>query len=413
MYKFLFAGVLALASLGQGAAFADQSYLSLSQAVYLARQANDPSVVRFESQAKALEDRAVAVSQLPDPTIRGAVANLPLDSFRFDQENMTQVKISMRQAFPAGDTLSLKGKRSREKAAGARAQKDLVLRQIEWSVRTHWYDLFYWTRAQSNLQKSKIAIEEIIKALQGAFASGGSLAQQVLRAEFDLSLLEDKSTEMRRQADRARAELQRYIGEAARQPVPSQLPKLGEPKNFTEMEKALRQHPAVLIEDSAIEVQGTNVSLRKQAYKPAWALDGSYGARSGGRADFATIGVTLSIPLFASNRQDRHVSAAKEEQGVARLSRAAKLLDLRRQLAIAHADWQRLGERVILYEEAVLKRARETASASYATYAHGKTDLPELMRSKLTQLDTEIQHIHLQTERAKAWATLHYLGGTK
>lgn len=411
MYKFIFAGTLAFVGLWQGAAFAKQETLSLSQAVYLARQANDPTVELLENKAIALDERAVAASQLPDPTIRGGVQNLPIDSFRLDQENMTQVTMSVRQAFPAGDTLSLKGQRSREEAAGVRAQKELALRKIDLSIRTHWYDLFYWVQAQSKLQENRQAIEEMIEALQGAFASGDRLAQHVIRAEFELALLEDQLAEMKRRADRSRAELQRYIGHAAEQPLPSKLPKSGTPESYAQLEAALNQHPAVLVEDIEVAVQGTNVSLSKQAYKPAWALDGSYGARSGERTDFASIGVTLSIPLFTNNRQDRTVAAALQEQSAARLGRTATLLDLRRQLAVAHADWRRLGERVALYESAVLKRARETAQASYASYGQGKTDFAELMRSRLTQLDTEIQHIQLQTERAKAWATLQYLGG--
>lgn len=411
MYTYIFAGALLLAGLGQGTAFAQQKSLSLSHAVDLARQANDPTVARLENKATALEERAVALSQLPDPTVRGSVENLPLDSFRLDQENMTQVRMTVRQAFPAGNTLALKGQKSREAAAGMRAQKQLVLRKIDLSVRTHWYDLFYWTRAQVNLQKNKRAIEEITDALRGAFASGDRLAQHVLRAEFEHALLEDQLTEMKRRADRARVELERYIGSAAYLPLPTQLPDLGALQSYAQLEAALKQHPAVLVEDVEIAVQGTNVSLSEQAYKPTWALDGSYGARSGGRTDFASIGVTLSIPLFAGNRQDRNVSAARAEQNAARLGRAGTLLDLRRQLGVAHADWRRLGERVTLYERAVLQRARETARASYASYGQGKTDFPELMRSRLTQLDTEIQHIYLQTERAKAWATLQYLGG--
>jgi len=411
MYTYIFAGALLLAGLGGGTALAQQQSLSLSQAVYLARQANDPTVARLENKAIALEERSVALSQLPDPTVRGSVENLPLDSFRLDQENMTQVRMTVRQAFPAGNTLDLKGQKSREKAAGIRAQKELVLRKIDLSIRTHWYDLFYWTRAQANLQKNKRALKEMIEALQGSFASGDRLAQHVLRVEFELSLLEDQLAEMKRRADRARAELGRYIGSAADQLLPSTLPEQRVPQSYAQLEAALKQHPAVLVEDVEIAVQGTNVSLSQQVYQPAWALDGSYGSRSGGRTDFASIGVTLSIPLFTANRQDRNVSAAMQEQSAARLGRAAILLDLRRQLGVAHADWRRIGERITLYEGAVLKRARETASASYASYGQGKTDFPELVRARLTQLDTEIQHTRLQTDRAKAWATLQYLGG--
>jgi outer membrane protein TolC len=99
------------------------------------------------------------------------------------------------------------------------------------------------------------------------------------------------------------------------------------------------------------------------------------------------------------------------DRGAARLDRAARLLDLRRDLERANADWLLLGERVELYGAAVIGRARETASASISTYANGRTDFPEMIRSQLAQLEVELKRVKLRTERGKAWARLDYFVG--
>ncbi|PHQ56654.1 MAG: hypothetical protein COA29_04085, partial [Porticoccus sp.] len=59
--------------------------LTLAEAVETALTAQDPEFERFTARAEALEQRAVADAQLPDPKITAQVANVPTDSFEFDQ----------------------------------------------------------------------------------------------------------------------------------------------------------------------------------------------------------------------------------------------------------------------------------------------------------------------------------------
>ena len=77
----------------------------------------------------------------------------------------------------------------------------------------------------------------------------------------------------------------------------------------------------------------------------------------------------------------------------------------------AYADWTQLERRVSLYDDAVIKRANETADASISAYGGGLADFPELIRSQLAELDAELKRLELRIERAKAWARLSYLAG--
>jgi len=411
MRKFSSAGAFALAVLWANPSLANADPLSLSEAIRLAVTAEDPQLLSLVEKTAALEDQAIADAQLEDPTISGGIANLSTDTFRFSQENMTQAQVGIRQVFPAGRTLSLRGGRRQAEAGVMRARKELALREISLAVRTAWFDGFYWTSAQKSVLASKRAVNEMIQALHASFSTGVLTTQHILRAELELSLLDDQLTDFLRREELARAELERFLGVDALRPLSSNLPDLSDPPSIAEMEEALVQHPAVLIADAVIEVGDADVGLAEQAYKPSWALEGKYGARGGSRSDLASIGVTLSIPLFAADRQDRRLSAAVRQRGAAQLDRSATLLDLRRDLERATTDWSLLGERVQLYSDAVIERARETANASISTYASGRTDFPELIRSQLAQLDAELKRMELRTERGKAWAKLNYLVG--
>ncbi|HMB40014.1 MAG TPA: TolC family protein [Wenzhouxiangellaceae bacterium] len=383
--------------------------LSLEQAVRIAVEREDPAITRLEARAEALEERAVSDAQLPDPKVTGQLANLPVDSFAFDESMMTQVKFGLRQEFPAGRSRAIKGQQRRLEASVERARKQLELRRIALETRQAWMDLAYNDKALEIVSSGRDKVARQIESISARFATGRMSAQDVLRAELELSLLDDRMAEHRRQADAARATLSRYIGRNAFL-APDAWPKLDVDGDAAMLRNRLAEHPAVNVENAEVEVADAGVSLAEQAYKPALAIEGGYGIRTD-QADFASVGVTLSMPLFTDKRQDRRRAAAVSRRGAEQFDRDAVLLDLRRQLDQALSDWQRYKERVALYRSALGERARQTAEASITTYANGQTDFAELIRSQLAELEVALKRAELEARAGRAWARIVYLAG--
>ena len=73
------------------------------------------------------------------------------------------------------------------------------------------------------------------------------------------------------------------------------------------------------------------------------------------------------------------------------------------------ANWERLGERQVLYEDKLLRDAHETAEASLLAYQSGVTEFSTLMRARITELDVRLDSLRLRIDRAKAGARLLYL----
>jgi outer membrane protein TolC len=385
--------------------------LSLDEAVERALAADDPQRMRFEARAEALSNDAVADAQLPDPMLTGQIANLPTDSFRFDRDGMTQaLRLGLRQEFPAGRSRQLAGRQKDRQAEAADARAELAARDIALEVRQQWLELALHERASEVLQRSRATVAEQIESLTARFATGRMHAQDMLRAELELALIDDQRTEHQRQADLARAALARYLGTQAYRPLPASLPDLPAPGSVAALETRLTAHPSVAAQDAEMEAAEVGVDLAEQAYKPKFALEGGYGFRAD-RADLASIGLTLSLPLFTDKRQDRRRSAALERSHAETLERDLLLRDLRRRLEQELANWQRLDERLVLYTGAVGERARQTAEAAVTTYANGQTDFAEMIRARIAELQIEVKRIELETRRAQAWARIAWLTG--
>ena len=84
--------------------------ITLEQAVLMARD-SDPWLAGSEYRQRAVEALGTAAGSLPDPMLSLGLANLPTDTFEFDQEPMTQFKVGVSQTFPRGDSRQLQRRR--------------------------------------------------------------------------------------------------------------------------------------------------------------------------------------------------------------------------------------------------------------------------------------------------------------
>ncbi len=394
------------------ASHAADAPLGLEEAVSLSLGANDPSVMRFHEQADAERERAVAAGQLADPQIQFRAANVTLDNFRLDQDPMTQLQVGVRQALPRGQTLSLRRQRHLAQSDGATARASLEAQQRTLETRTAWLEIYYLRGAQQAVTDSQGAVRELVEVATSVFSTGRSASQDVLRAELELSALEERTIGLAGREALIRADLERLIGpEAAMRPLEAALPNLPPPLPRSEMRDRLASHPSVNVLDANVDASSIDVDIAEEAYRPAWSVEAMYGNRSTNRSDFASVGIVVDMPIFTGLRQDRRRAAAQSDRQAARLTRAAHLRDLERELNRTFAAWQRDVERAALYEHEVVPRAIATSEAVLAAYRNDVSDFPELIRSRLSELDAELALLRLRIDARQANARLMYLGG--
>jgi len=385
--------------------------LTLPETVTIALSTNDPSVALLEQEALAFEDRAIADSQLPDPTLRAQIANFPLSSFDYNREAMTQLKFGISQRLPKGQTLSLTRDKRNAQAQGVRAQKALRERQIVLDARQAWLELYYWREARKLTEESKQKVGELGGVAEAVYASGRSSLQDVLRVELETSALGTKLIDIERNRDIARANLERLLGrfEASRQ-IASKFPLLPNLSTEGQIRDKLANHPSIQVFEANIVTKSRDVDIASEQYKPGLSFDAQYGLRDS-RSDFGSIGVSVSLPLFSKKNKDYALSAAKRIRASHTLRRDTQILDLELSLRRNWAQYSRVGENITLYEKTVLIRAKETRDASMIAYGNKLADFSELVRAELAVLDIELTLARLRIDQVKTQANLLYLNG--
>ncbi|WP_158675345.1 TolC family protein [Thiohalobacter thiocyanaticus] len=391
--------------------------LSLPEAEALALM-HDRQAVAYEAGAQARREQAVAAAQLPDPSLKLGIANLPVESFDRSDTPMSQLQVGVRQRFPPGRTLALAGQREERLAAGLSARAELRRREVLRELRRSYLEVYYQTRAGWILDETYRLFEDLVDTTRAYYGAGRKNQQDVLRAGVELSLLDDRRDRVRTRLETARAELARLVGpEAVQRPLAEEFPEPPALSAPEAMQRALDRHPQLQRASEQIAAGRLGVAVARERYKPGWSLDVTYGERNGreadgsGRSDLLSAMVVVDLPLFTDKRQDRMLAARQYELNAVEYEREELRRELHEQLEAARAEWERLQARLARYRERLLPEASQHAEASLKAYQSGVSDFTALMRARLIELDARLTALRLRTDLAQTAARLRYLVG--
>jgi outer membrane protein TolC len=390
--------------------------LSLQQAEKLAIQA-DPVIEGYKASSRSFVDASVADDTLPDPMLRLGAVNVPVDSFDLQQEQMTQLKVGVQQNFPRGDVRSIKQQQSRYLSKASMSMADDAQLKILRDVRETYLNLYYEISAYQIIRETRQLFSELVRITESNYAAGRVNQQDVMLAGLELSRLDDRSTKIQANEEIYRSKLSQWIGEAAWNKIGMEFPQLPPLPEAVDLNSTIVQHPLIQSETAKVDASRQMTELAKQEYKPGWSLLVDYGFRSGNnpdgseRADFATAIISLDVPLFTGNRQDKTVSSSQQKISVARYAKDDQLRRLKQMFEKDQHLYIRLGQRHELYKNSLLIAAKNNSKASLKAYQSGVTEFDTLMRAEITELDVRLEDLRVRVDRAAAQARLLYITG--
>lgn len=409
--QLLFFTLLFAVSLSE-AAFA----LSLQQAEQLALEM-DPVIKGHKATSRSYEAESTANGTLPDPKLRLGMFNVPLDSFSTTEDPSTQLRIGIQQEFPRGDTTDLKQQQSKWMAQSALAQASDEKLKLLLNVRDAYLNLYYEIQAGAIVNETRELFTKLVKITEDQYAAGRANQQDVIRADLELSRLDDRAIKIQGNEDEYRAQLAQWVGDLAWQDLDINFPALPDVSSDVDINELLTQHPAVMTETARVEASRTMVEVSRQDYKPGIGAFVEYRKRFGentdgsDRSDMMAAMVTMDIPLFTENRQDKRVAAREESANAARYSRDDKLRVLKRRLEKDRAIYKRLSERELIYKNKLIGSASSNAEASLNAYQSGVTEFTTLMRAGITKLDVRLENLRIKVDRLRTQARLLYITG--
>lgn len=379
------------------------SPLSLADAIDLAVQRSE-AAHSAQAGVGSAKHMALAAGQLPDPSLRVGIENLPVtgpDRLHTTRDSMTMKRIGISQEWLSS------GKRATRQAAAeavvARETIQVQTAQADTRLQTAlaYVDAYF---ASESLKLSTLMehhAHEELEASRARLSSATGNSQEVLFLTTANGMAADDTAEVLQQQSSANLALQRWTGMAS--DGLQGVDKLPWPSEAAFVAAA----PAVAALGQDVEVARQSAAVTASNRQANWTWEVAYGQRTG-YSDMLSVGVTIPLQLAPAQRQDQETAAKwalvnKAEADLAEATRSATAEY--RSLA---SDAQRLQERIDRYRSAVALPAAQRTAAATAAYGSNQGSLVTLFEARHAEVDAQRKLLALQRDLAKTQVQLAY-----
>ena len=407
-YRF---SALAFAFAFASCAIHAQPTLSLADAQRIATS-DAPQIDAQAAALRAAQQSSLGAVELPDPKLILGIDNIPTDGpdrFNLTREFMTMRKIGFMQDFTRSEKLKLRGDRAGAEVLKETAILALTKVNLRRDVALAWIERHFAERQLALVKELAREGELQVTTALATLAGGKGMAADPFAARLAVAQLADRTTEAERNIARAEANLARWIGAAARQPLAA-APAFDQlTHSHQDLIGNLADHPHLAMYAPLQAMATSEMNLADAAKRPDWTLEVAFAQRGPAFSNMLSIGVRIDLPIFQSRRQDPLVASklALIEQVRAQAEDARRVHTAEVETMLA--DWNAAKTRVQRYAADLLPLAHERTQVSLASYRGGKGDLAPVLDARKGEIETRMNHLQAQSDLARAWAQLNFL----
>ncbi|HFQ5032620.1 TPA: TolC family protein [Vibrio vulnificus] len=410
------------ATSGQLLSQSDPLTLLIEQAL-----ANDASRKQIFAQSQAMRESGVAASTLMDPKLKVGFGGLPVDSFKFDEDPMTNISVGLMQQFERGSTLELQSKKASQQADGMALQVAAREREVANGITQLWLELGYQQQAERVLLENQRLMRELESFISTNYSIGKSEAQDLLNAQLQVSQLEEKLQANQQMQRRILSQMSEWLGsewlyqqrdlKASNQLNWDALERLLSASSTTQHFAQLAQHPMVQMANANIAVSQTQVELAQQSYTPQFGVEVMYAYRQASNmkgepaSDLVSAYLTMDIPLFTGNRQDRAHAAAQYQVGAAQSQKDLLLAQMNAKVNALLVDRSNLEQRLERYQNTLLEQAKARTKAVERGYQNSTAQFNDVIAATRDELAVELESQRLLTDLNQVNSNLAMLLG--
>lgn len=357
-----------------------------------------PSLAAKADDIKAAQSAAIAAGRLPDPKIRLGLDNFPVSgppAGRFGPDSMTMASVGVTQDMPNGAKREASRERAKAEIGVAEAGQAVEARAVRLDTALAWIDLYFAERRLAALDEASAAIGKMRAAAPAQAAAGSARPAQTLEPEQLDAAIGDRRAGLVAAIGKARAELGRWTGD-------DQAEAVGDPPDIAvdpgALRAALDDLPSLRAYDASQKQAEADLDLAKADKRSDWAWDLAYQHRDPMWGDMVTAGITFSLPLFASTRQDPVIAARAESAASVLSQKEAARRALLASLDADLADHAMHHDRLHRAQETLVPLAQRRVDLETASYAAGTASLSDALSAQLALAEARIDAFDRQAD---------------
>lgn len=378
----------------------------------LTLDAAEQAAVQSDEGLQAAERRragqaasAEAADELPDPRLSVALQNVPTDNYSLSDSPMTQTVVTLSQSLPPGDTLVFRGEAAEARIAGASAALATADRQLKREVRRLWLAVYREEALARLLERERALYRELLDSARTAYQVNEASGSDLVILQSRLSRLGDALDRRHGEAEAARARLERWVGDAARLPLPDTLP-----ARLTDLPRGeIDRQPEIERLRAELEAARARVGEAEAQFAPEIGLQVGYGLRAGSEPNTLSAGVSVSLPIFSERRQSPRLRGAQQSAQAAQLELTKRARDLAAQADGIRARLAALDRRITRYQNDIIPELQQVAEMIRGEIGAGRGEFDALIEAERAVIETRQELLTLRLDRADQLIDLRYL----
>ncbi|MFI5294323.1 MAG: TolC family protein [Thermodesulfovibrionales bacterium] len=367
--------------------------------------------LRNNSELKATEDKVDVFSERPsqeesleNPRLGFGILNLPVNSFSFDQEPMTQKQVSVLQRIPFPGKLPLKGAIARKDVDIAKEEVAEKRNNVILQVKIVYRNLLLVDKTITVTKENRDLLRDFVKTAEAKYSVGMGIQQDVLKARVELSKMIDMliSLEEKKESLLARLNslLYRRSGERLKDITWQDLDSLKPtpfPYTVEELENmAMENRPMLASAKQRIERSRLGVMLAKRNYYPDFDVAVSYGQRDK-MPDFVSGSVMITIPLWYKTKENRKLAEERARTRQVEEEYNSLKNDIFFRLRDSVLEINKYKDQLDLYKTGLIPQGRAALESAMAGYGVNKVDFVTLVNNQITLYNYRIEYYKVLT----------------
>ena len=380
---------------------------------------NNPDLEVWRNKVDASEHEIPQAGAWSDPTVSLGFMNIPLNSFRFNQEPMTGIWLNAGQMIPLAGKPGIKTDIAEYNLESTRHDKHIRELSITSALAHTWYDWAYLQAALETVETNIELLDNMVIVALKKYETGQGMQQDILRAETKRTQLEDIRAGITQMTLTTNRRFALLLGrtEISDLQEPSDLLNTFSVLNKMKLsENMMALNPSYLRMKSELNASESKSELARRAWYPDLKLGAGYGFRQAAdngmeRPDFFTITAGVSVPVFGSRKQGEAIQEMLAMERAIQAKLRSLELNLQFQLDKLLDEDQRLAEQILLYLDGIEPQAEATFAASTSSYSVGKADFEALLMAETALYNARLQRLARIRDRLKVRVSIAALMG--
>jgi outer membrane protein TolC len=376
----------------------------------------NPEIQAARKRMEAAAYQVPVAASLPDPMLGLTVQPEPVQTAAGQQE----MSLSASQKLPWFGKLDTRASVAEAQTNVARAHFAATELATIAKVKRAYYELYFIEQAILVTEEEQRRIGEIRDVANARYQASLTSQQDVLRAELEISAIENELIQLRQRLKSGQARLAQLLHVAPQSQLlaVAQLPPEQAPRDLELLQRqAVEARPELHAQLAALERDRQVADLARLDYKPDVTLGVSW-------IDVADIGISpvtngrdavllstgVNLPIYRK-RLDASVRSAE-----AKAVSTAREYDSMRDMTLEEvtdlfAQAKSQQEMLTLFEQDILPRARQTLEVSNSAYSVGEVDFLQLLDNWRVLLRYEVMYRRLEASLRQTLAELERVVG--